>query len=135
MLITTALTKLLGITPPVLLAPMDLVADARLTAAVSNAGGLGILGGGYGDSHWLTHQLDALWNDQARFGIGFITWSLAKQPKLLDLALGRKPVAVMLSFGDPAPFIERIKRANVIAICQVQSLALATELWRLGPTI
>ena len=34
-------------------------------------------------------------------GVGFITWSLARQPALLDLALEHRPAAVMLSFGDP----------------------------------
>src|SRR4030095_7489389 len=95
----TPLTKRLGIAHPILLAPMDVVADARLTAAVSAAGGFGILGGGYGDEQWLGRELELLANFQARFGVGFITWSLAKQPKLLDLALERKPAAVMLSFG------------------------------------
>ena len=127
MSISTALTKRFGIVHPVLLGPMDLVADARLTAAVSDAGGLGILGGGYGDEQWLTRELDLLARESVRFGVGFITWSIAKQPHLLDLALERKPVAVMLSFGDPAPFIERIKRSNAVAICQVQSLALAKD--------
>jgi nitronate monooxygenase len=127
MSITTPLTKRLGITHPVLLAPMDVVADGRLTAAVSEAGGLGILGGGYGEEQWLTRELDVLANRRVRFGVGFITWSLAKQPKLLDLVLDRKPAAVMLSFGDPLPFIERIKRANAVAICQVQTLALAKD--------
>jgi len=45
--IGTALTSLLGIKHPILLAPMDVVSGARLAAAVSNAGGFGILGGGY----------------------------------------------------------------------------------------
>ena len=125
--IDTQLTRRLGITHPILLAPMDLVADARLTAAVSAAGGLGILGGGYGDEEWLARQLDALAGSRSRFGVGFITWSLAKQPKLLDMALERKPAAVMLSFGDPTPFTERIKRADALVICQVQSLTLAKE--------
>jgi nitronate monooxygenase len=49
MSIETSVTKLLGVRHPVLLAPMDLVSDARLTAAVSAAGGFGILGGGYGE--------------------------------------------------------------------------------------
>jgi nitronate monooxygenase len=106
---------------------MDIVADGRLTAAVTEAGGLGILGGGYGEEQWLTRELDVLASRRARFGVGFITWSLAKQPRLLDLVLERKPAAVMLSFGDPLPFIERIKRANAVAICQVQTVALATE--------
>ncbi|MGE5793135.1 MAG: NAD(P)H-dependent flavin oxidoreductase [Bacteroidota bacterium] len=125
MAISTQLTKRLGIAHPVLLAPMDLVADANLTAAVSAAGGLGILGGGYGERDWLARELDLLKRSGERFGVGFITWSMAKQPQLLDLALEHKPAAVMLSFGDPAPFAERIKRSGTALICQVQSLALA----------
>jgi len=125
MLIATPATRLLGIRHPVLLAPMDLVADARLTAAVSAAGGLGILGGGDGDEEWLRRELDLLQHSGARFGVGFITWSLAKNPKLLDLALERKPTAVMLSSGDPAQFSEKVKRADSVLICQVQSLAFA----------
>jgi nitronate monooxygenase len=114
---------------------MDLVSDARLTAEVSRAGGLGILGGGYGDEAWLSRELNVLAKSPTRFGIGFITWSMAKQPKLLDLALHHEPVAIMLSFGDPVPFIERIKRADVIVICQVQSLALAIEAVAAGADI
>jgi len=125
--IQTPLTHVLGIAHPILSAPMDLVADARLTAAVSAAGGLGLLGGAYGDQQWLTRELDRLAQLGARFGVGFITWSLAKQPALLDLALERKPVAIMLSFGDPRPFVARIKRAGALFLCQVQSLGLARE--------
>lgn len=135
MSIETPLTKRLGISHPILLAPMDLVADARLTAAVSAAGGLGILGGGYGDEHWLAGELNLLEQSRARFGVGFITWSMAKQPKLLDLALERRPVAVMLSFGDPRPFVDRIKRAGALLICQIQSAALAREAVAAGADI
>lgn len=135
MSIRTPLTKRLGISHPILLAPMDVVADARLTAAVSAAGGLGILGGGYGDEQWLARELDLLANFQARFGVGFITWSMAKQPKLLDLVLERRPAAVMLSFGDPRTFVERIKRADAVVICQVQSIALAKEAAAAGADI
>jgi nitronate monooxygenase len=127
MSISTSITKLLGISHPILLAPMDLVADARLTVAVTAAGGFGILGGGYGDEQWLARELDLLDQSHTRFGVGFITWSLAKQPKLLDLALEHKPTAVVLSFGDPRPFVDRIKRSGAILICQIQSIALAKE--------
>src|SRR5207237_787798 len=123
----TALTKRLGIVHPVLLAPMDVVSDARLTAAVSAAGGLGILGGGYGDEGWLGRELDTLSASGERFGVGFITWSMAKQPRLLEMALERRPAVVMLSFGDPVPHVERIKRAGALLMCQVQTLALARE--------
>jgi len=127
MSISTPITNLLGISHPILLAPMDLVADARLTAAVTAAGGFGILGGGYGDEQWLARELDLLDQSHTRFGVGFITWSMAKQPKLLDLALEHKPAAVMLSFGNPGPFVDRIKRTGAILICQIQSFALAKE--------
>ena len=56
-LITTPVTQLLGINHPILLAPMDLVADGRLVAAVDAAGGFGILGGGYGEEKWPVPEL------------------------------------------------------------------------------
>jgi nitronate monooxygenase len=123
--LASPLTRRLDIAHPVLLAPMDLVSDARLTAAVSAAGGLGLLGGGYGEEAWLVRELDALATAKVRFGVGFITWSLAKQERLLDLVLERRPAALMLSFGDPRPFMARIQRAGVPVICQVQTLAMA----------
>lgn len=135
MSITTPVTQMLGIPHPILLAPMDLVADGRLVAAVDTAGGFGILGGGYGEEKWLARELDVLERSQARFGVGFITWSMAKQPKLLDLALERKPAAVMLSFGDPKPFVDRIKRTGAILLCQIQSIALAREAAEAGADI
>jgi len=135
MSITTPVTQLLGIKHPILLAPMDLVADGRLVATVDSAGGFGILGGGYGEERWLVRELDLLDRSKARFGVGFITWSLAKQPRLLDLALERRPAAIMLSFGSPLPFIDRIKRSAAVVICQVQSAALAKEAAAAGADI
>src|SRR5271154_6898883 len=110
MTISTRLTVLLGVRHPVLLAPMDIVADGKLAAAVSGAGGFGIIGGGYGDEAWLTRELDAA--GDARVGVGFITWSMARRPRLLDLVLERRPPAIMLSFGDVRPHAEKIKRAG-----------------------
>lgn len=123
--IRTSLTERLDIIHPVLLAPMAGVSGGRLAAAVSEAGGLGIVGGGYGDRDWLTAQLAAAGN--AHVGVGFITWSLMKQPDLLDLALDRAPRAIMLSFGDIRPFAHKVKAAGVPLICQVQSVAQARE--------
>jgi len=54
---------------------------------------------------------------------------------LLDVALAHAPVAMMLSFGDAAPFIPRIKRAGIPVICQVQTLAMAREVLREGADI
>jgi nitronate monooxygenase len=123
MAIKTAITEMFGIDHPLLLAPMAGVSGGALAAAVSRAGGLGIVGGGYGDRDDLARELSAAGN--APVGIGFITWSLAKQPDLLDLALDRAPKALFLSFGDLAPFAPKIRKANVPLVAQVQTVAQA----------
>jgi nitronate monooxygenase len=133
--ISTPLTARLGIQHPILSAPMDFIAGARLTKAVSAAGGFGILGGGYGDKAWLEQETTKLADVQNPFGIGFITWSLAKQPALLDIALQARPRAIMLSFGDPAPFAPRIKSSGVLLICQVQGEAMARQALDAGADI
>lgn len=133
--LSTRLTRMLGISHPILLAAMDIVSDARLTSAVSRAGGFGILGGGYGNRAWLEAQLPVLRDGGQPFGVGFITWSLARQPELLDLALDSKPSAIWLSFGDPAPFAQRIKAAGCRMICQVQTVAMAREAVEKGADI
>ncbi len=121
----TRLTKMFGIEHPVISAPMGFVAGGRLAAAVSDAGGLGLIGGGYGDADWLTREFAAAAG--ARIGCGFISWSLARKPHLLELVLAQRPAAVMLSFGELAPFARPVKDAGVTLICQVQTLALARE--------
>jgi nitronate monooxygenase len=133
--IGTALTSLLGIKHPILLAPMDVVSGARLAAAVSNAGGFGILGGGYGEKAWLEQQTASLATCKAPFGVGFITWSLARRPELLDIALDAAPRAIMLSFGDPSPFAPRIKSAGALLICQVQTEDMARQALDAGADI
>jgi len=81
----------LGIAKPLVLAPMGFVSGGALAAAVSRAGGLGLIGAGYGDADWIRQEFKRA--EGARVGIGFITWSLAKRPELLDLALSYKPCA------------------------------------------
>jgi len=119
--IRTRLTETLGIKLPILSAPMGFVAGGKLAAAVTAAGGLGIIGGGYGDADWLDREFAAAGN--ARVGCGFITWSLAKQPDLLDHVLAHAPAVLMLSFGDPTPFAPAIRAAGSRLICQVQTIA------------
>jgi nitronate monooxygenase len=125
MRLQTRLTTRLGITHPVLLAPMGVIAGGRLAAAVTNAGGLGIIGGGYGDADWLTRQIGAA--RPARVGCGFITWSMARSPELLDLVLDAQPAVLMLSFGELEPFAARIKARGIPLVCQVQGMKYLRE--------
>ena len=129
----TALTDLFGIRHPILLAPMGGVAGGALAAAVSRAGGLGLLGPGYHDEAWIEREFAAA--DGLPVGIGFITWHLARHPDRLRAALAHKPVAVMLSFGDPAPFVPSIQAAGAKLVLQVQTLADARAAAALGADV
>jgi nitronate monooxygenase len=119
--VRTRLTDTLGIKLPILSAPMGFVPGGKLAAAVTAAGGLGIIGGGYGDADWLEREFAAAGN--ARVGCGLITWSLARQPELLGQVLSHAPAVLMLSFGDPTPFAPAIHAAGSRLICQVQTIA------------
>lgn len=133
----TKITGLFEIAHPVVLAPMGGVAGGALAAAVTRAGGLGLIGCGYGDPkagygspEWIAEQFDIAGNH--RVGAGFITWTLARRPKLLDLILEHGADPVFLSFGDPSPFVPKIRDAGRRLILQVTSLAEATQAKALG---
>jgi nitronate monooxygenase len=132
-IIETALTRLLGIEHPILLAPMGSAAGGKLAAAVTNAGGFGLVGSGYADAGAVRKELAEAGN--TRVGVGFILWALERNPSALDVALDARPAAVMLSFGDPTPFTGRIKAAGCKIICQVQTLAQAKEAAAAGADI
>ncbi|WP_291562013.1 nitronate monooxygenase [Bradyrhizobium sp.] len=120
----TRVTTELNIQHPILLAPMAGVSGGALAAAVSNAGGLGVIGGGYGDKEWLERELLAAGN--APVAIGFISWALQNCPDLLHVALAREPKAIFLSFGEIRSFAPQIRRAGIPLIAQIQTVAQAT---------
>ena len=113
---------------------MALVTGGRLAAAVSMAGGLGIVGGGYagvlGGEPDLRQELSHVRGQ--KFGVAFITWALARVPHVLDVALDQLPEYVFLSFGDPRPFADRIRRSGAKLICQVQCLRHVDEALEAG---
>lgn len=125
MALRTRLNEMLDVEHPIISAPMAFAAGGYLAAAITAAGGLGLIGGGYGDADWLEREFAEA--RSTRVGCGFITWSLAKRPELLDLVLAHAPVAVMLSFGSPIPFARPIKDAGAKLICQIQCIDHARE--------
>ncbi len=103
---------------------MALVTGGRLAAAVTVAGGLGLLGGGYagvlGNEPDLDEQYRAAGNTP--IGIGFITWAAEKNPQAVDWAIARRPACLFLSFGDPASFARKATDAGIPVICQAQTM-------------
>jgi nitronate monooxygenase len=131
--VKTRLTEFFGIQHPIVSAPMAGISGGRLAAAVTSAGALGLIGGGYGDSDWLKREFSLA--EGTRVGCGFITWSLARQPELLDATLERQPATIMLSFGDLRPFADRVHAAGVPLIAQVQTLDHARQALDAGAEI
>lgn len=124
MTIRTRLTELLDLQHPIVLAPMGRVAGGALAAAVSNAGGLGLVGGGYGELSWLQTELAVVTREARRpWGAGLISWHASEVA--LELILSHGPRVVMLSFGDAAPFISRIKAAGALVMVQVHDVQAA----------
>ena len=100
---------------------MGSVAGGRLAAAVSDAGALGLVGGGYGNPGWMRDELSIVRSETTRpWGVGLITWHASQE--IVELALSYEPYAFMMSFGDPRPFVPAIKEAGYTLICQVQDV-------------
>lgn len=134
MTIHTELTKLFELDYPIVLAPMGAVSGGELASAVANAGGLGLVGGGYGDPAWLAHELERVTFSTIRqWGVGLITWKATDE--VVALALSYKPKVFFLSFGDPAPFAPRIKAAGCALMCQIQDLEGARRARDVGADI
>ncbi|ANP55723.1 nitronate monooxygenase [Streptomyces griseochromogenes] len=133
--LSTAFTELFGLEHPIALAPMGGSAGGALTAAVSRGGGLGLLGSGNGDEAWLARELPVLSGEVAGrpWGIGFQTWAV--DDGTIARALEHGPRAVMLSFGDPGPFVERVRGAGTTLIIQVTDLEEARRAVDLGADV
>ena len=117
---TTDLTRLLGVRHPIVSAPMAGWSGGELAGAVSAAGAFGMIGvGSSTPTAWIPEQAK-LARGHGPFGFGLMSWVLEKRPELLDAVLDEEPAAVSLSFGDPMPFVDRIRAAGAVTMSQVQ---------------
>ncbi|MFC4949872.1 NAD(P)H-dependent flavin oxidoreductase [Pseudonocardia sp. GCM10023141] len=121
MALTTSFTELMAVRHPVALAPMGDCAGGALTAAVSNGGGLGLIGGGRGRREVLERECALVTERTALpWGVGLLTWAVDEAT--VAWVLERRPAALVLSFGDPTPFASRVRAADVTLIVQVADL-------------
>ncbi len=134
MALPTAFTQLFSLRHPIALAPMGGASGGALAAAVSNAGGLGLVGGGRQEHGWLDRELAAAAAQTSRpWGVGFQSW--ATDVATVERALGFQPSAVMLSFGDARPLAEPIRSTGAALIIQVTDLAEARQAIELGADV
>ncbi|WP_238072139.1 nitronate monooxygenase, partial [Rhodococcus zopfii] len=122
-MLDTWLTRELGITVPLVGAPMGGRAGGTLAGEVTRAGGLGLIGAArYNTPEWLEAEArTAREIGGGLLGFGLMTWSLADDDSLLGAVLALRPRVVSLSFGDPAPYVERVHEAGALAISQINT--------------
>lgn len=130
----TRFARDLGVEFPIVQAPMGGSAGGALAAAVANAGGLGMVGGGRGDHDWLTGELELVTSSTDKpWGIGFLAWAVGMDA--IEHALDFDPVAVMFSFGDAAPFAPVVRDAGVRLVVQVVDMDEARQALDLGADV
>src|SRR4051812_46480690 len=130
----TRLCDVLGIEYPVLNAPMgggD--APGRLAAAVSEAGGLGLIGGTtVGGAEWLVAQIrEARDLTDRPFGVGLIS-HLPNTGELMTVALDEGVRVIAHSFADPAPYVDAAHDAGAVVLCQVRTVDGARQAAQAG---
>jgi nitronate monooxygenase len=131
MTLYTAFTEFFSVEHPIALAPMGAASGGALAAAVSNGGGLGLVGGGRSDWNWIDHELEIVAGGTGKpWGIGFQSW--ATDRATVERAMERGPAAVMLSFGDPRPLVEPVRRAGAALIVQVTDMNEARQAMEVG---
>ncbi|NLB37822.1 MAG: enoyl-[acyl-carrier-protein] reductase FabK [Clostridiales bacterium] len=124
-MIKTRLCDLLGITYPVLQGGMAWVADASLAAAVSNAGGLGIIAAMNADSAWLVAEINKARNLTDRvFGVNIMLMSpFADEVAKTVVEQGIKVVTT--GAGNPAKYMKEWIAAGIKVVPVVPSVGIA----------
>lgn len=134
MTLHTAFTELFSLEHPIALSPMGGAAGGALAAAVSNGGGLGLVGGGRGDPAWVDRELSiAAQGTDRPWGVGFQSWAV--EVETVEASLTHHPGVVMLSFGDARPFVGSIRKAEVALIIQVTDLEEARQAVEVGADV
>ena len=121
----TRITKLLGIKYPVIQGGMAWVATHELASAVSNAGGLGIIGAGGAPASWVKEQIVAAKKETDKpFGVNLMLMN-PEADEIAKIIAEEKVKVVTTGAGNPAKYMDMWKEAGVIVIPVVASVALA----------
>lgn len=132
-MIHTRLCELFGIDHPIINAPMAGAATAELAAAVSAAGGLGMIGASLsGGADWLRAQIRLVRERTDRpFGVGLIS-SAPDTAELMAVLIAERVPAISHSFADPTPYVAPAHAAGIKVLAQVQTVAQAVTAARAG---
>lgn len=128
----TEVTRVLGIEVPVIQGGMAWVAEYHLAAAVSNAGGLGLIGAASAPAEWVRDQIRKAKELTDRpFGVNIMLMSPYAE-KVAQVVVEEGVKVVTTGAGNPEKYMEMWKKAGVKVIPVVASAALAKRMERCG---
>lgn len=131
-MIRTAICDLFGITYPIVQGGMAHVATTELASAVSEAGGLGIIGSGNAPPEWVREQIKITRQRTSKpFGVNILLIS-PFAGDVIEVVLQEKVAVVTTGAGNPGAYIPDFKRAGIKVVPVVASVALAARLERAG---
>lgn len=131
-MIRTPICELLGIEKPLFQGGMAWIADASLAAAVSEAGGLGIISAMNAGPDWVREQIrDVRTRTQRPFGVNVMLQS-PFAAEVADVVAEERVPVVVTGAGNPSKYLRAWKAAGVRVIPVVSSVALARLLERAG---
>ena len=122
-----AICQALGIRHPIILGGLARVGTARLASAVSNAGGLGLLGSGAWNSQELRAHIERLRElSDASFGVNIPVRSEYAE-ELVDTVIEERVRVVSTSAGNPRRFTARLKENGIFVIHVVSTVSFAVK--------
>ncbi len=131
-MLKTNLCELLEIEYPIIQGGMAWVAYAELAAAVSEAGGLGIIGSGHAPADWVREQIHKVKERTSKpFGVNVMLMSPFVK-EVMQVLVEERVNVVTTGAGNPGVYMTALKEAGIKVIPVVASVALAQRLTRLG---
>jgi len=128
----TRLTELLNIEAPIIQGGMAWVADAQLAAAVSEAGGLGIIAGGNAPKEVIREEIrKAKELTEKIFGVNVMLLSPFVDD-IIDLVIEEEIPVITTGAGNPGKYMDRLKAAKIKVLPVVPSVALARRMEKIG---
>lgn len=126
------ITEVLGIKYPIIQGGMAWISDAKLAAAVSNAGGAGIISCGGRTTEYVREEIrKAKQLTDKPFGVNVMLMAPNKD-EIVDVICEEKPAFVTLGAGNPVPYFAKLKEAGIKVIPVIPNVKLAKRVAAAG---
>ena len=127
-----SITEVLGIKYPIIQGGMAWISDAKLAAAVSNAGGAGIISCGGRTTEYVREEIrKAKQLTDKPFGVNVMLMAPNKD-EIVDVICEEKPAFVTLGAGNPVPYFAKLKEAGIKVIPVIPNVKLAKRVAAAG---